>query len=132
MISCQAAQITGLSDFKVYLVIQMCIRFHAFRRFSWFHFFVLAVISVLLTAFLLHAAERLYFSYGLFEQSVSVSSLEAYAEDGTVNADLQFLFNFLGSDIEEELQKAFNTRYKLNPVTISQSFYDPIGETSLR
>ena len=106
--------------------------FHSLRRASWFRFLILATVTVFLTAIPVRAAERLYFSYGLFERSVSISSLEAYAEDGTVNADLGFFLNFLNSDIEEELQKALNTKYELDPVAISQSFYDPIGETSLR
>jgi len=102
------------------------------RRASWFRFLILAIVTIFLTAIPVRAAERLHFSYGLFERSVSVSSLEAYAEDGTVNADLRFFLKFFGSDIEEEFQKALNTRYELDPVAVSQSFYDPIGETSLR
>lgn len=105
---------------------------HPSRRSPWFRFFVFALISVLLTALPVHAAERLYFSYGLFERSVSVSSLEAYAEDGTVNADLRFFLNFLDSETRAGLQKALNATYHIDPVAVSQSFYDPIGEASLR
>lgn len=34
------------------------------------------------------AAEKVYISYGLLERSISVSSLEAYAKDGTIDDDL--------------------------------------------
>jgi predicted dienelactone hydrolase len=107
-------------------------KFHFLHRTSWFRFLILAIVTVFLTAIPVCAAERLYFSYGLFERSVSVSSLEAYAKDRTVNADLGFFLNFLDSETREGLQKALNATYHLSPVAVSQSFYDPIGETSLR
>lgn len=110
----------------------MHISFYRLRRSSWFRFFILAIAAVVLTAIPVRAAERLYFSYGLLERSISVSSLEAYAEGGDANDDLRFFLQFLDSETKEELRKALNTKHQLDPVTVSQSFYDPIGETSLR
>lgn len=53
--------------------------------------------SIAVMALPAKAAEKVYFSYGIFERSISVSSLEAYAQDGTVNSDLAF-FNSLKMD----------------------------------
>lgn len=102
------------------------------RRSSWFRFLIIAIVSVILTAIPVRAAERLYFSYGLLERSVAVSSLEAYAKDGTTNADLRLFLSFLDAEARLEFQKALNETYRLDPVAISYSFYDPIGEKALR
>lgn len=107
-------------------------KFYSNRYSSWLLCSVVTAASVALTALPSRAAERLYFSYGLFERSVSVSSLEAFAEDGTANADLRFFLSFLDSKARNQFQKALNETYRLDPVAVSQSFYDPIGEMSLR
>ncbi|PSB22786.1 hypothetical protein C7B76_02400 [filamentous cyanobacterium CCP2] len=84
-----------------------------------------------LTALPVRAAERVYFSYGLLERSVAVSSLEAYAEEGTVNPDLAFFLRFLDEDIRDEFRTALTTSYQISPVVVSQSFYEPMGERAL-
>lgn len=107
-------------------------RFYSSRCSSWFYLFVTTTASVVATAVPGHAAERLYFSYGLFERSISVESLEAFAEDGTANDDLRFFLSFLDSEARDEFQKALGATHQLDPVAISNSFYDPIGEDGLR
>jgi predicted dienelactone hydrolase len=77
------------------------------------------------------AAEKIYFSYGLLERSVSVASLETYAKDGTVNSDLAFFLNFLQPEVQNELRTVLNTSHQLSPVAVSQSLYEPMGEQVL-
>lgn len=93
---------------------------------------MLGVTSAALTALPAKAADRIHFSYGLFERSISVESLDAYAEDGTVNPDLAFVLGFLSPEVRTEFRSVLNTTYELDPVALSFSFYEPMGETALR
>jgi predicted dienelactone hydrolase len=92
---------------------------------------LLGIASAVLPVLPAKAAERIYFSYGLLERSVSVASLEDYAEDGTVNSDLAFFFGFLDSAVEKEFRTVLQTSYQVSPVIVSQSFYEPMGERAL-
>lgn len=84
-----------------------------------------------LTLLPVRAAEKVYFSYHLLERSVSVNSLESYAKEGTVNADLAFFLSFLDSEVRDEFRTALNTSYNISPVVVSQIFYEPMGEKAL-
>ena len=104
-------------------------------RKSWLSFLMLILLGLttaLLVATPVRATEKVYFSYGLLERSVSVASLEAYAENGTINPDLAFFLDFVSPADQEDFRNALTTRHQLNPVTVSQIFYDPLGETALR
>jgi predicted dienelactone hydrolase len=92
---------------------------------------LIGIAFVALMTLPVRAAEKVYFSYGLFERSVSVSSLEAYAEDGTLNADLAFFLRFLEPSVREEFRTALTTSHQLSPVTVSHIFYEPMGERAL-
>lgn len=88
-------------------------------------------MSPLLTAIPGHAADTITFSFGLLERSISVESLEEFAETGTVNADLRLLFKFLDEDAEATFRDALNTPTTLDLVAVANSLYDPIIEQSL-
>ena len=92
----------------------------------------LGIASAVFTTLPAKAADRIHFSYGLFERSLSVESLDAYAEDGTVNSDLAFFLGFLSPEARTEFRTVLNTTYDLDPVAVSHSFYEPMGERSLR
>jgi predicted dienelactone hydrolase len=92
---------------------------------------LLGVTSVMLAALPTKAAEKVYFSYGLLERSISVESLEDYAEDGTVNADLRFFLGFLNSNVRSEFRTVLQNSYQISPVIVAQSFYEPMGERAL-
>lgn len=92
---------------------------------------VIGAAIVGLMALPVRAAERVYFSYGALERSVAVSSLEAYAEEGTVNPDLAFFLGFLDEDVRDQFRTALTTSHQINPVAVSQSFYEPMGERAL-
>lgn len=87
--------------------------------------------SIAMMALPARAAEKVYFSYGIFERSVSVSSLEAYANDGTVNPDLAFFLGFFDSGAQEEFRTALTTSRQISSVAVAQIFYEPMGEKAL-
>lgn len=88
--------------------------------------------AVLATALPAQAAERIIFGFGLLERSISIESLEDFAEDGTVNPDLRLVLSFLDERARADFRQALNSVNRLNPVAVSNSLYDPLGEQSLR
>ncbi|HEY9639708.1 MAG TPA: alpha/beta hydrolase [Coleofasciculaceae cyanobacterium] len=101
------------------------------RRLSWFSLLLGTIVAIVI-AFPVSATERVFFSFGLFERSISVDSLEAYADTGTVNPDLAAFLRLLDPTNREELRTVLTTRHQISPVAISHIFYAPLGETSLR
>lgn len=77
------------------------------------------------------AADTLHFSFGLLESSLTVASLETFAKEGRVESDLTDLFRLLGPNEQAELRTVLTTTHRLSPVTVSQSFYEPMGERVL-
>lgn len=120
--------------FVIQKLLQLPKLFDRLHR-SWLSFLTLLVVGVV-TALLItvpaRAADKIYFSYGLFERSVSLASLETFAENGTINPDLGFFLNFLSREDQADFRGVLTTRHQLNPVAVSQTFYAPLGETSLR
>lgn len=92
---------------------------------------LIGMAFIALTILPVRAAEKVYFSYGALERSISISSLEAYVKDGTVNSDLAFFLQFLDSDVRNEFRTALMTSYHLSPVAVSHIFYEPMGEKAL-
>jgi predicted dienelactone hydrolase len=93
--------------------------------------FLLGAGSALLTAIPARAAETVDFSFWLLEWSVSVDSLQAFAEDGRVESDLGFFLGFTNEQQEAELRNALNVTNSFDQVAIAQIFYDPMGEQAL-
>jgi predicted dienelactone hydrolase len=93
----------------------------------------LGLLSALVTALPVKAAEKLTFYYGPFTQSVQVSSLNTFAEAGSVNPDLEFYFKLAKVDAktQQEFRKALTMRLNLDPVLISRLFYSQLGEDIL-
>jgi len=91
----------------------------------------LGTALTLLAALPTQAAEMVRFSFWLLERSVSVDSLEAFAEDGTVAPDLALVLRFLNDEQEVDFRNALNSSNTLDLVAVSQSFYDPMGERAL-
>ncbi|MEM9767539.1 MAG: alpha/beta hydrolase [Cyanobacteria bacterium P01_D01_bin.71] len=87
------------------------------------------------------AAETIYFDYGLFGRSLPVSSLEAFAADGTIDDELAPYLNGLSPEGKEEFQTILSTPLSsLNsgiseqisdPFVLSQWLYSPIGDLVL-
>ncbi|QDZ39427.1 alpha/beta hydrolase [Euhalothece natronophila Z-M001] len=78
------------------------------------------------------AAEKVYVSLGLLEISVSVDSLEKYAEDGTVTPELGAYTRYLNQQQKQRLQEVLTIPAELDTIAISQFLYSPQGEAILR
>lgn len=94
--------------------------------------FVLGIVSTILTALPVSAAQRIYISYGSLGFSFSVQSLETFAQQGKIESELRFFLNRLNSKQQTQLRAFLQTRYNLKPVTISRVSYSITGERLLQ
>jgi predicted dienelactone hydrolase len=92
---------------------------------------LIGITLIVLTSLPAKATDRVYFSYGILERSVSAASLTAYAKDGTVNSDLAFFLQFLDPETRAEFRTALTTLHQLSPVAVAQIFYEPMGEKAI-
>ena len=78
------------------------------------------------------AAERIYFSYGEIERTISVASLKEYAKEGKLDDDLATYAEYVSPQRLTQLRRTLLSRIELSPVAVSQFLYTPIGETLLQ
>ncbi|MCM1981955.1 alpha/beta hydrolase [Lyngbya confervoides] len=101
---------------------------HVYRR-------GLSALGVLLACAALrpvHAAERIYASYSLFERSISIEALEIFVREGRYTDNLITYGRFFKRGQLEQVRSGLRERVDLDPLTISQFLYTPIGERLLR
>ncbi len=77
------------------------------------------------------AAEQIRITFGPLERSISVSSLEAYAEEGVVSHDLAPYLRYLPDHQRSHLRDLLNTRAEVSHVAVSQFLYSNQGEILL-
>ena len=92
----------------------------------------LGIISSILTALPVSAAQRVYINYGTLGVSFSVDALETFAQQGKIDRQLSFVLNRLNSKQQTQLRAFLQTRYNLKPVTISRVSYSITGERLLK
>ncbi|MGF1535796.1 MAG: alpha/beta hydrolase [Elainellaceae cyanobacterium] len=93
-----------------------------------------ALVLMLLTlAWPARAAERIFLYFSILERSIDISSLEAFAEDGTVNRQLSGYFSLAGVDEAEhaELRRVLQEPAPIEPDLLSRILYTNIGEEIL-
>ncbi|MBW4472181.1 MAG: alpha/beta hydrolase [Stenomitos rutilans HA7619-LM2] len=78
------------------------------------------------------AADRVYVSYGILERSIPVSSLEAYAKNGTIDDDLAVYARYGDAKQLQQLRSVLVARADIDLVTVSQFLYTPQGEVLLK
>ncbi|MEO0409027.1 MAG: alpha/beta hydrolase, partial [Cyanobacteria bacterium P01_A01_bin.135] len=78
-------------------------------------------------------AERLLFNYGILGRRLDVSSLEAFAEQGTVNRQLGSYFAIAGVDAEAQaaFRAALQEPAPVDPVFLSRILYTNVGDDIL-
>lgn len=91
-----------------------------------------AVLPAVLIASPASAAERIYFSYGIIERSISIDSLETYAEEGIIEPDLEAYARYATPEQLEQLRTLLSAKAELSPVAIAQFLYTDQGEILLR
>ncbi len=77
------------------------------------------------------AEETLSFSYGPLIRSLKLSSLDAFAQDGTVEEDLAFFLAAVKPEQYPLLRKALTTKADVDPLIVSRFFNTGIGEDIL-
>lgn len=74
------------------------------------------------------SAERIFASFLSFEQSVSVKSLETFAETGRITGDFIPYARYISPEQRPFLQNALQQKLVISPVALSQFLYSDIGE----
>ncbi|PPT05404.1 Hypothetical protein CKA32_005665 [Geitlerinema sp. FC II] len=77
-------------------------------------------------------AEQVSATYGVFERTLSVDALEAYAKYGQVDGELAPYLNLAPRDSRDTLREVLSARADLDPVAVSQFLYTPQGEALLQ
>jgi predicted dienelactone hydrolase len=78
-----------------------------------------------------HAGELLSVTYGPLIRSLRISSLQAFAKDGSVADDLAFFLQFTPANKRENLRSVLVKRADIDPLTVSQFFNTRIGDNVL-
>jgi predicted dienelactone hydrolase len=102
---------------------------------------VIGVLSGVISTLPARAAEEIHFDFGPFSRSLSTVSLEAFTEDGTIDAELAPYLKLVPPDKQPGLRRLLGTPLSslspdipedlIDPFVISQWSYSPMGETVL-
>lgn len=78
------------------------------------------------------ATEKISFRYGFLGRSISVSALEAFAREGTVDSSLRWYLEDVDPETQEEIRQALViSQDVLSPSELSQLLHTPMGEDML-
>lgn len=94
--------------------------------------FGIGCLSALLYPAATVAAEKVSLFYGPFEFSISASSLERFAREGTVDNELAAYAEYAKPEEMAKFRQILSDRLDLSVVPVSQFLYSSFGETSLR
>lgn len=83
--------------------------------------------------FPVNAAEKIYFVYSPIEESLKISSLEKFVEDGTIDKNLEFYLNIAKADEERTalFRQILTKKIDIDPVVISRLLKTDEGERLL-
>lgn len=79
-----------------------------------------------------HSAERIYFTVGPLDLTISVDSLETFVETGEITPELRRYTRYLDDETLEEFQPLLQQSFEVSHVAVAQLAYSPIGETFLK
>jgi predicted dienelactone hydrolase len=91
-----------------------------------------AFVLVLVTATPSLSAEWVKLQFGMFSRSVSVSALETFAHQGTLDRSLSRLLGRLDEETLAEFQSALVTPHEEDPLIFSQKLRTPMGTRLLQ
>lgn len=77
------------------------------------------------------AAERVSFWYGALQLTLSVDSIATFITEGKVSKDLEFYTQYLRPDDFSTWREFLKTRLDIDPATVAQFTYSPVGEQVL-
>lgn len=101
---------------------------HRFR----YKFLILTILTVLIIALPVQAAERIYLNYSLFGFSVTVDQLETFAETGELEGALAYYLKRFSPERRSQIQEVLQARYPVNPVMVDRFAYTSSGERLFR
>jgi predicted dienelactone hydrolase len=99
-------------------------------RYKYWYLGLLQVAIALLPQFARpsDAAERVIFSLGAFERSISIDSIEAYIQEGRVTEELAPLIAQIDPETLAQSQALLSRRLDVDVVTVAQVVYSPQGD----
>ena len=89
-------------------------------------FACLVVALPILTPRLARAAENLRFNYGVLEFSLSIDSLERYAQTGEIDSELNFYTKRLDDKRTKQLRRILSRQININPVLLYRLTRSPM------
>lgn len=102
---------------------------------------VLGLLSGAIATLPARSADEIYFDYGPFSRSLATSSLEAFAENGTIDVGLARYLRHVPPERQQDFQQVLATplsslssgipEHLSDPFVLSQWLYSPIGESAL-
>lgn len=95
-------------------------------------FYLLFFSFFLFNNFAVKAAEKISFNYGPMEFSLSVKSLEVFAEEGKIEPELAFYLNRLSVEKQQKLRDLLQTNYQVNPVIVSRFAHSTAGKRLIK
>ena len=102
------------------------------RPFQALRSFIVGAIAIAASCTTAQAAERISFQFGILGDSLAVESLKAFAEDGTVDAELAAFLNFLPLQVQTQLREGLTqTMESSETLPASQWLYSPVGDKVL-
>jgi predicted dienelactone hydrolase len=93
--------------------------------------FLLGLFAATMTALPLKAAEEVEFVYTPLVFSVSVASLETFAKEGKIDANLKQFLARVTPEAREQFREALLTKIDINPVLLSRFFNSVMGADML-
>ncbi|MGD1865786.1 MAG: alpha/beta hydrolase [Phormidesmis sp.] len=101
----------------------------------------ISVLSCMATALSARSADNIYLDYGPFGRVLPITSLESFAENGTIDDELAPYLKRLSLEQQQKFQQVLGTPMPElgpeipeqigNPFALSQWLYSPIGEFML-
>jgi hypothetical protein len=93
-----------------------------------FRSLALGFFSSLITCLPLKAAERVFFSYGAVNVSVSVADLDTFAKKGAISPELSVFLAKLTPEQQAELREQLTKSYHMNLTPLLRFFDTSIGQ----
>lgn len=93
--------------------------------------FLLGILSAGITAFPIKAAEEIEFVYTPLVFSVSVASLETFAKEGKIDADLKTFLARATPEEREKFREALLRKIDIDPILLSRFFNSVMGADML-
>lgn len=101
----------------------------------------LGLLSGIIASFPVRAADEIYLDYGPFGRVIPASSIETFAEDGTIDDELAPFIRAIPPEKQQDFRQVLSTPLDLlssgipeqvgDPFILSQWLYSPIGESVL-